>query len=331
MARHRYVIRREQDNLSVSVFLEQIFGKRARSIQGSGLVAINGRPCRNLKMKLRAGDKVVVDERTDRKPSGAPQKRPPKESPAKKEARNAQAALAADIEIGHYDDDIIVVTKPAGLTTVRHRSEIEELGNRAKRFLPPTLVDLLPHVLPTAARGRIRAVHRLDRETTGLLVLARTDEAESNLGKQFRAHSIERVYLALVRGKAKDQTIETRLVEDRGDHRRGSGENGQLAITHVHVLEELGDFTLVECRLDTGRTHQVRIHLGEQGTPLCGERVYDRPLHGAPLPDTSGATRPMLHAAVLEINHPSSNERMRFESDLPPDMQDLLNRLRRKK
>ena len=150
----------------------------------------------------------------------------------------------------------------------------------------------------------IRAVHRLDKETSGLVVLARTPEAESHLGKQFRAHTIGRRYLALVRGVAKDARIESRLMADRGDGRRGSGADGQLAITHVRLIETLSEFSLVECELETGRTHQVRIHLGEAGTPLCGERVYDRPLHGKPLPDTSGAERPMLHAAYLAFDHP---------------------------
>jgi 23S rRNA pseudouridine1911/1915/1917 synthase len=108
-------------------------------------------------------------------------------------------------------------------------------------------------------------VHRLDKDTSGLVVFARTPEAESSLGQQFRAHTIERLYLAVVRGRARDDRIESWLFADRGDHRRGSGPRhgpGQHAVTHVRVVEELGDFTLVECRLKTGRTHQVRIPLG---------------------------------------------------------------------
>ena len=103
---------------------------------------------------------------------------------------------------------------------------------------------------------------------------------------------------------------------------------GQRAITHVEVREGLGDFTLVECRLETGRTHQVRIHLGEEGTPLCGERVYDRPLHGRPVPDGSGCKRIALHAAVLGFEHPATGERVRWASPLPADLQRVLDRLR---
>src|SRR5262245_53926560 len=122
--------------------------------------------------------------------------------------------LARHIEICHLDKHLLVVNKPAGLTTVRRKGEVEKMGKRAKKFLPPTLVDLLPHVLPSNERkGRIRAVHRLDKETSGLLVLARTEQVERELGLQFRAHSIERRYRAVVRGEAKNERIESNLVD----------------------------------------------------------------------------------------------------------------------
>jgi 23S rRNA pseudouridine1911/1915/1917 synthase len=232
---------------------------------------------------------------------------------------------------------------------MRHADEAAEFGERARRFLPPTLADLLPGLLAKGRHGRpgrVRAVHRLDSDTSGLVVFARTAEAERELGRQLRAHSMDRIYLALVRGQAKDGRIESVLVRDRGDGRRGSatvpppnpppklGEGrvgGQRAVTHVRVVEELGDYTLVECRLETGRTHQVRIHLGEAGTPLCGEHVYDRPIHGRPLPDASGAKRIMLHAATLGFDHPATGARMHWNAPLPTDMQDLLTRLRRER
>ena len=104
---------------------------------------------------------------------------------------------------------------------------------------------------------------------------------------------------------------------------------GGQPVTHVRIVENLGDFTLVECRLETGRTHQVRIHLGEAGTPLCGERVYDRPLHGPPMSDGSGARATALHAATLGFDHPATGAHIRWTAPLPCDMQDLLQKLRR--
>jgi 23S rRNA pseudouridine1911/1915/1917 synthase len=143
---------------------------------------------------------------------------------------------------------------------------------------------------------------------------------------------VERCYRAVVRGRARPGRIESYLVSDRGDGRRGSTSTagvGQHAVTHVRVVEDLGEYTLVECRLETGRTHQVRIHLGEQGTPLCGERVYDRPLHGRPLPDGSGMKRVALHAATLGFEHPATGKRIRWESPLPKDLASLVKRLRK--
>jgi 23S rRNA pseudouridine1911/1915/1917 synthase len=235
------------------------------------------------------------------------------------------------------DKHIVVVDKPPGLTTMRHPHEAAEFGSRARRFLPPTLADLLPGLLARVRAGRqagsprVRAVHRLDKDTSGLAVFARTTEAERHLGRQFRAHTIERRYLAVVRGRATPARIESFLVDDRGDGRRGTSTvpgQGKRAITHVRVVEPLGDFTLVECRLETGRTHQVRIQLAEAGTPLCGERVYDRPLHGAPLPDRSGAPRLALHAASLGFEHPATGQRMTWNTPLPPDLRALVKRLR---
>jgi 23S rRNA pseudouridine1911/1915/1917 synthase len=239
-------------------------------------------------------------------------------------------------EIRYVDAQVVVVDKPPGLTTVRHAHEVAELGHRARRYLPPTLADLLPARLAQTqpgARGRIRAVHRLDKDTSGLVVFARTPHAEQKLGQEFRAHTIERCYLAIVRGRAKPARIESFMAVDRGDHRRGSTidpKKGKRAITNVKVVEALGDFTLVECRLETGRTHQVRIHLAESGTPICGERVYDRPIHGRPLPDGSGAPRLALHAAVLGFEHPTSGKRMVWRSRLPKDLRELLHRLRQR-
>jgi len=249
--------------------------------------------------------------------------------------------------ICYADAQVVVVDKPAGLTTMRHAEEAAEFGARARRFLPVTLADLLPRLLlshgvkkqPPARPGfrpalpEVRAVHRIDKETSGLVVFARTPAAARHLGNQFRTHTTERRYLALVRGKARAGRIASRLVRDRGDGRRGSSDQpgvGEHAVTHVRVVEELGEFTLVECRLETGRTHQVRIHLGEAGTPLCGERIYDRPRNGRPLPDASGATRPLLHAAELGIIHPATEKPMRWEAPLPADMAQVLKRLRKK-
>jgi 23S rRNA pseudouridine1911/1915/1917 synthase len=316
MPRRRFVVTRQQAGRALlDVLCAALRLKHAEALHRlrQRQVLVDGRPCAVGRRQVRAGQRIELLEPGPQREGTAP--RP-----------------AHGIAIRHVDAEVVVVDKPAGLTTVRHADEAAEFGARARRFLPPTLVDLLPGLLPDqgSKRGRLRAVHRLDKETSGLVVLARTPAAERALGQQFRSHGVGRHYAALVRGRAEDRRIESHLVRDRGDGRRGSGPGGegQHAVTHVRVLERLGDFTLVECRLETGRTHQVRIHLAESGTPLCGERVYDRPVHGAAQPDPSGARRPMLHAASLDFEHPASGKRLHFSAALPRDLAALLRRLR---
>jgi 23S rRNA pseudouridine1911/1915/1917 synthase len=243
-----------------------------------------------------------------------------------------------DVRIRYLDKHVVVVEKPAGVTTTRH-SEEHDMSSR-RRQLQPTLDELLPRVIAKLERRtgrgalrRVRAVHRLDRDTSGLLVFARTAEAQKHLEHQFRIHSTHRRYLAVVLGAVEVQTIESRLVRDRGDGRRGSTnlpEVGKLAVTHVRPIERLGDYTLVECRLETGRTHQIRIHLAENGHPLCGDKVYGQPLFRAGAPDTSGAPRLALAAVELGFEHPVTGEALRFDCSPPRDFAEFVRRLRAK-
>ena len=255
-----------------------------------------------------------------------------------------------DIRIVYLDKHVVVVEKPAGMTTTRH-SEEQDMSPR-RRQLQPTLDELIPRVIAKVegrkgekgpkgsgvkkgAKGgtrQVRAVHRLDRETSGLLVFARTAEAQKSLEHQFRTHTTRRRYVAVARGAVESQTIESRLVRDRGDGRRGSTtlpNVGKRAVTHVRAVERLGDYTLIECRLETGRTHQIRIHLAENGHPLCGDRVYGQPLFRPGEPDSSGAPRLALCAVELGFLHPITGEPMHFESSPPRDFGEFVRRLRR--
>jgi len=174
-------------------------------------------------------------------------------------------------------------------------------------------------------------VHRIDRETSGLVVFARNVPASRILAEQFRLHTTHRRYLALVVGRVGSGVIRMRLVRDRGDGRRGTGEgeDGKEAVTHVAPAEHFGDaYTLVECRLETGRTHQIRIHMAETGHPVCGDRVYSAPRH-FDVADESAAPRVMLHAAELGFVHPVSGEELRFTSPLPADMRQVLAAVRK--
>src|SRR5262249_17580519 len=178
---------------------------------------------------------------------------------------------------------------------------------------------------------RLRIVHRLDKETSGLAVFARTAEAERNLGRQFKAHTVIRRYLAIVPGTVTSQRVESFLLRDRGDGRRGRAtakDGGKRAVTHVDVVQHLPGYTLLSCRLETGRTHQIRIHLAELGHPVCGDKVYVHRRDGTLFEDRSGAPRLCLHAAELGFTHPVTEEELSWTMPLPADMAGLLARLR---
>ncbi len=240
------------------------------------------------------------------------------------------------VRVRHLDEHLVVVEKPSGISTVRHPSERDWPAER--KALSPTLEDIVPRLvrrlegkLEKGPPPRLRIVHRLDKETSGLLVLARTVLAESGLGKQFRRHSVVRRYLAVVPGFLKSQTIRSHLVRDRGDGRRGSTEREELgkeAVTHVEVVERLPGYTLLSCRLETGRTHQIRIHLAELGHPVCGEKVYNRTPMGERIEDASGAPRLALHATELGFQHPAGGQEMHWEMPLPDDLETFLRKLR---
>lgn len=225
--------------------------------------------------------------------------------------------------IRYLDPHVVVVEKPSGISTVPY--EPDERG---------TLVDRVRVALhrrgQAAANAPLFVVHRIDKETSGLVVFARTWVAKRHLAALFRRHDIERLYLALTIGHlARDRvTFDTHLVENRGDGLRGSAKQSGLgvrAVTHVEVVARLeGPATLVRCRLETGRTHQIRIHLAEAGHPLVGERVYSRHFQGPEVP----APRLMLHAATLAFSHPAEPERVvRVTSPPPEDFRTLAHTL----
>jgi 23S rRNA pseudouridine1911/1915/1917 synthase len=240
------------------------------------------------------------------------------------------------VVIRHLDEHLVVAEKPAGIPTVRHPAERHWTVRR--RALAPTFEDLVQEKI-VGREGRVRkgppprlrVVHRIDKDTSGLVVFARTVAAERGLGKQFHAHTVVRRYLTLVPGYIPPQRIESELVRDRGDRRRGSTDVaglGRNAVTHSEVAERLRGYTLLVCRLETGRTHQIRIHLAELDHPVCGDKVYRGRAGQPPVPDLSEAPRLMLHAAELGLTHPVTGAPLHWEMPPPRDMLEVLERLR---
>ncbi len=246
-----------------------------------------------------------------------------------------RAAHPDRLVVRHLDEHLVVVEKPAGVNTVRHPAELEWSDQR--RAADPTLEDLtqwaIAKQLDRRARElpRLRIVHRLDRETSGLVVFARSPLAERELGLQFRKHTVVRRYLAVVPGFLASRTIKSRLVADRGDGRRGSTqlpEVGKEAVTHIEVAERLPGYSILSCRLETGRTHQIRIHLAEAGHPVCGDKVYVKKPDGAIFEDRSGAPRLALHATELGFEHPVGGRHLHWSMPLPGDLAQFVERLK---
>jgi 23S rRNA pseudouridine1911/1915/1917 synthase len=176
-------------------------------------------------------------------------------------------------------------------------------------------------------------VHRIDKDTSGLLVVAKTDVAHEGLAKQFAAHSIDRRYMAIVSGvpKTGSGTVDAPLARSATNRKKIAiveASRGKRAVTHWKRLRVLKDSALVECRLETGRTHQVRVHMASIGHPLVGDPVYGRPAksHGKLLKEL-GFHRQALHAAELGFTHPVTKHRLTFSSPMPPDMEELMRAL----
>jgi 23S rRNA pseudouridine1911/1915/1917 synthase len=277
--------------------------------------------------KVRVGAEVLLDG-TARVRSGA-------EVTLDERARRPRAVEISRDEVVFADAQLIVVAKPAGVSTVPFDdTETDTLDRRMRGWLGAQ------GLAPRGSRPTLGIVHRLDKETTGLLVFTRTWLAKQSLSAQFRKHTVHRRYLAIVHGDISSRVFRSVLVGDRGDGLRGSarGARGKIitrasgaaadareAVTHVERLEALRGATLVACRLETGRTHQIRIHLSEAGHPVVGERVYVRRFAGQLLE----APRLMLHAAELGFVHPATEREMRWEQPMPDDMRRVLERLRR--
>jgi 23S rRNA pseudouridine1911/1915/1917 synthase len=249
-------------------------------------------------------------------------------------AHRPKTATPDGLVIRHLDDHVVVVEKPAGMNTVRHPSELE--WSEERRRLVPTLQDVTQWAIAQKMNRRanglppLRIVHRLDKETSGLISFARSPLGERELGLQFRKHTVVRRYLALVAGWLPPQTIRSNLVRDRGDGRRGSTrlpKVGKVAVTHISVETRLERHTLLSCRLETGRTHQIRIHLSEAGHPVCGDKVYHRKANGEEIADASGAPRLALHATEFGFAHPVSGGALHWTMPLPPDLAKLLAKL----
>jgi 23S rRNA pseudouridine1911/1915/1917 synthase len=308
-----HVVAATEAGTTLAALVRQLCGgapwSRARALCERGKVTLDGQVETDGARRLHAGARVRIDEA----------------------ARRPRPGTIDHHAIVHLDAHVVVVNKPAGLMSVRYEeTDRDTLIDQVQAWLRRN-----PERAGRAQGSRLGAVQRLDKDTTGLLVFARSVPARRALQSLFRAHDIERRYVAIAHGQVAAGRHETFILPDRGDGLRGSfgrfrraqGEppaEAQRAVTHVRPLEALRGATRVECRLETGKQHQIRIHLAEAGHPLVGEAVYVRDYRGPRIE----APRVMLHAAVLGFRHPGSGELVRFEQAPPDDFAATLERLR---
>ena len=281
--------------------------ERIKTLIADGMVMVDGQPAASPSAKARAGAAYSIHV-------------PPPDDPQ---------AIAQDIPITvvFEDDHLIVVDKPAGM--VVHPAA----GNR-----DGTLVNALLHHCAGQLSGiggvaRPGIVHRIDKDTSGLLVVAKSDVAHEGLARQFADHSLERAYLAVCAGHPMPSsgTVDERIGRSDANRKKmavlnKNSSRGKHAVTHYKTVTKLDHCALIECRLETGRTHQVRVHLASIGHALLGDPVYGRtPAPLRPLLRDIGFARQALHAAILGFVHPVTGNRESFSSELPADMRELID------
>ena len=282
--------------------------ERVKALMGEGRVSLDGKVAAQASFKPAAGTAFAISI-----PAVTPDEAQPEDIP---------------LNVVFEDEHLIVIDKPAGL--VVHPA----VGN-----YDGTLVNALLHHCQGQLSGiggvaRPGIVHRIDKDTSGLLVVAKSDVAHEGLARQFEDHSIERAYLALVAGNPMPPSGTVTGAIGRSNTNRKkmalvSEGRGKHAVTHFATLERFAAAALVECRLETGRTHQVRVHMTSLGHPLLGDPAYGRtPPKLKPLLAEHKFERQALHAKVLGFVHPVTGEQLRFESPLPADMAGLLVDLR---
>jgi len=246
--------------------------------------------------------------------------------------RTPLKAVAEDIplDIVYEDDDLAVINKPAGMMVHAGAGATDDARNRG------TLVNALLHHLKSLsnAGGELRPgiVHRLDKETSGLIVVARNDEAHRKLSAQFAGREVKKKYVALVHGWAKKDsgTIAQSISRDRVRRTRMTTrlEGGRVAVTHYRVVRRLdtkfGKFTLLDVKIDTGRTHQIRVHVAAMGNPVVGDTMYGAPRQARGKSAAISLPRNFLHSAELEFRHPQTGETISLKSELPEELKEFL-------
>jgi len=296
-----FIVEGEDENKRLDIYLSEKDEKYSRnSIQrliDEGMVTLEGKKAK-ASYKVQIHDKIFLKEKE------------PKDIHLK--------AQDIPIEVIYEDNDIIVVNKPKGL--VVHPANGNPDG---------TLVNALMAICKDTLSGiggeiRPGIVHRLDKDTSGILVIAKNDETHINLSNQIKNREVKKTYIALVRGnvQANEATIDMPIARSTQDRKKMAvNKNGKNAITHFKVLKRYGDYTLLQVNIETGRTHQIRVHMAQIGHPVVGDSVYSSGKN------KFGIEGQCLHAKSLDFRHPITGENMHLEAEMPEYLKNVIEQL----
>jgi len=297
----------------VTTRLDAVSRARVQEMIAEGKVLVNDAPAKP-SLKLRGGERITVLGEAHRAPLKA-------------------IAEEIPLDIVYEDDDLAVINKPAGMIVHAGAGATDDARNRG------TLVNALLHHMASLSKvgGELRPgiVHRLDKETSGLIVVAKNDAAHRKLSAQFAAREVKKKYVALVHGWVKKDSGTLAQSISRDPLRRMKMttrlEGGRTAITHYRVVRRLdtkyGKFTLLDIKIDTGRTHQIRVHLSTIGHPVVGDTTYGAPRQARGKNAVTSLPRNFLHAAELQFQHPRTGETIALKSDLPEELREFLRKV----
>lgn len=309
---HTFTVTLSDAHIRLDIFLSQklpdLTRSRIKNLIEDGLVSLNDKPAK-ASVKIKAGNQISIT---------IPEPKPVKAEPEK-----------IPLDVLYEDRHIIVINKPHGLA-------VHPGAGRTKGTLVNALLYHCKELSGIGGALRPGIVHRIDKDTSGVLAVAKTDKSHQFLAKQFKEHSIKRRYLALVWGVVKDDeaTIDLPIGRHISERKKMSvrTRRGRKAVTHYKVIKRFDNFTLVETTLETGRTHQIRVHLSAIRHPVAGDPVYGKKIMPSGLSPKltillKNLKRQALHAQALGIIHPETKEYMEFTAPLPDDIQGIITAL----
>mgnify|MGYP005787453329 FL=1 len=297
----KYIVKSDEQGKRLDTYIssqnEKITRTSAQRLIEQGNILVNGKK-QKVAYKIAENDVITVEH----------------EEPKQIELK----AQKIPIEIIYEDEDIIVVNKPKGMV-------VHPANGNPDGTLVNAIMDICKDSL-SGIGGEIRPgiVHRLDKDTSGLLIVAKNDMAHVKMSEQIKNHEVKKTYIALVRGviKENEATIDMPIGRSRTDRKKMTvAKDGKNAVTHIKVLKRYDKYTLLEINIETGRTHQIRVHLSHIGYPIIGDYIYSNGKN------EFGVEGQCLHAKSLEFKHPITKKEMKLEAPLPEYFQDIINKL----